>query len=162
MKKGLIAVLAAIASIAVALVVALPAGAAGNAGSTQVTTFDPTGATFPCTNGKTYTVTGGTVRSVFHDSFDGAGGEHITGTISPTGVTLTDGTSSTVYRLAGASWFGGSFNPTTGKFVSTDTSFFNILGPSGGPVGKVAAVEHFSSGGTNFSMSFGQCSAPQD
>jgi hypothetical protein len=161
MKKGLTAVLAAVGAIAVALVVALPAGAAGNAGSTQVTTFDPTGATFPCTNGTTYTVTGGTVRSVFHQSSDAAGGGHVTGTISPIGVTLTDGTSNTVYRLAGASWFGGNFD-TAGNFVTTDTSFFNILGPSGGPVAKVALVEHSSSGGANWSHDFGQCSTPDD
>ena len=159
MKKGLTAVLVAIASIAVAMVVALPAGAAG-AGA-QVTSFDPTGAVFSCSNGTNYTVTGGTVKSVFRDAFDASGTEHVTGTISPVGVTLTDGTTSTVYRLAGASWFGGSFNQTTGRFVTTDTSHFNILGPSGGPVGRVAAVEHFSSGGTNFSMTFGACSAPQ-
>jgi hypothetical protein len=161
MKKGLTAVLVAVASIAVAMVVAMPAGAAGNAGSTQVTTFDPSGAVFSCSNGTNYTVTGGTVKSVFHDGLDAAGGEHVTGTITPMGVTLTDGTSKTVYRLAGASWFGGSFN-AAGKFVTTDTSFFNILGPSGGPVARVAAVEHFSSGGTNFSITFGACSAPQD
>ena len=159
MKKGLIAVLVAVASIAVAMVVALPAGAAG--GGAQVTSFDPTGAVFSCSNGTNYTVTGGTVKSVFHDSLDAAGGEHVTGTITPMGVTLTDGTSNTIFRLAGASWFGGSFNQTTGRFVTTDTSHFNILGPSGGPVGRVAAVEHFSSGGTNFSMTFGACSAPQ-
>ena len=162
MKKGLTAVLLAVASIAVAMVAAMPAGAAGNAGSTQVTTFDPTGAVFSCSSGTNYTVTGGTVRSIFHDGLDAAGGEHITGTIAPMGVTLTDGTTSTVYRLAGASWFGGSFNQSTGKFVTTDISFFNILGPSGGPVAKVAAVEHFSSGGANFSMTFGACSAPND
>jgi len=161
MKKGFSAVLVAAAAIAVSMVVAMPAGAAGNAGSTQVATFDPTGAVFPCSNGTSYTVTGGTIKSIFHDSIDAAGGEHVTGTISPTGVTLTDGTSNTVYRLAGASWFGGSFT-AAGKFVSTDTAFFNILGPSGGPVAKVAAVEHFSSGGTNFSFNFGQCSEPQD
>jgi hypothetical protein len=159
MKKGLIAVLVAIASIAVAMVVAMPAGAAG--GAAQVTTFDPTGAVFSCSNGTNYTVTAGTVKSVFRDGLDAAGGEHVTGTITPMGVTLTDGTTNTVYRLAGASWFGGSFN-AAGKFVSTDTSFFNILGPSGGPVARVAAVEHFSSGGTNFSFNFGACSAPND
>ena len=93
MRKGLTGVLVAVAAIAVALVVAMPAGAAGNAGSTQVTTFDPTGAVFPCTNGTNYTVLGGTVKSVFHDGFDAAGGEHVTGTITPMGVTLTDGTS---------------------------------------------------------------------
>jgi hypothetical protein len=151
----------AVAAIAVALVVVLPAGAAGNAGSTQVATFDPTGATFPCTNGTTYTVTGGVVRSVFHQSGDATGGGHVTGTISPVGVTLSDGTTNTVYRLAGASWFGGSFN-ANGNFVTTDTAFFNILGPSGGPVAKVAAVEHSSSDGANWSFNFGQCTTPDD
>jgi hypothetical protein len=158
MKSRFTAVLVALAAIAVAMVVAMPAGAAG---TTVVSSFDPTGAVFSCSNGTSYTVLGGTVTSVFHDSFDAAGGEHVTGTISPKGVTLTDGTSNTVYRLAGASWFGGSFT-AAGMFVSTDTAFFNILGPSGGPVARVAAVEHFSSGGTNFSMTFGQCQTPQD
>lgn len=161
MTKGLRALLVGVAALAVALVVALPAGAAGNAGSTQVATFDPTGATFACTDGTTYTVTGGTVRSINHFSTDASGGGHVTGTISPTGVTLTDGTTETVYRLAGASWFGGSFD-SNGNFVSTDTSFFNILGPSGGPVAKVAGVEHSSSSGANWSLDFGQCSAPND
>ncbi|TMK73304.1 MAG: hypothetical protein E6G50_02120 [Actinobacteria bacterium] len=162
MKHRLTAVLVALAAIAVAMVVAMPAGAAGNAGSTQVTTFDPTGAVFSCSNGTSYTVTGGLARAVFHDSVDAAGAEHITGTTALNGVTLTDGVTSTVYRIAGASWFGGSFNETTGKFVTTDTAHFNILGPSGGPVARVSAVEHFSSGGANFSMSFGQCQEPQN
>jgi hypothetical protein len=161
MRSKAIAVIAALAAAAVALVVALPAGAAGNAGSTQVTTFDPTGAVFTCPTAN-YTVLGGTVRSVFHDSFGANGSEHVSGTTSPIGVTLTDGTTSAVYRLAGASWFGGSFNPATGQFVSTDTQFFNILGPSGGVVAKVAGVEHMSSGGANFSFNFGQCEPPQD
>src|SRR5438876_8922396 len=89
------------------------------------------------------------------------GSEHVTGTISPIGVTLTDGTTSTVYRLAGASWFGGSFNNVNGKFEFGDTQFFNILAPSGGVVAKVAGVEHMGSGGSNFSFTFGACEAPQ-
>jgi len=127
MKHKAAAVLGALGAVAVAMVTAVPAFAAGNAGSTQVATFDATGATFPCSTGVTYTVLGGSVRSIFHDSIDAAGGEHVTGTISPTGVTLSDGTTSTVYRLA-----------------------------------KVAAIEHMSSGGSNFSFNFGQCQAPSD
>jgi hypothetical protein len=161
MKHKLTAALAALAAIAVAMVIAAPAGAAGNAGSTQVETFDPTGATFTCTTGVTYTVTGGIVRSIFHFSGDASGGGHVTGTIAPTGVTLTDGTTSTVYHLAGASWFGGNFD-SSGNFVATDTAHFNILGPSGGPVGRVSTVEHMSSGGSNFSFDFGQCQPPSD
>ena len=161
MRSKVVAVLVALAAVAAALVVALPASAAGNAGTTQVTTFDPTGAVFTCP-GTNYTVLGGTVLSVFHDSLAANGSEHVTGTIAPTGVTLTDGTTSTVYRLAGASWFGGNFNVVNGKYVFTDTEFFNIIDPSGGVVAKVAGVEHMSSGGSNFQFTFGQCEAPQD
>src|SRR5881628_3577054 len=111
-SKG-VAVLTALAAVAARLVVALPANAAGNSGTTQVTTFDPTGAVFTCP-GTDYTVLGGTVRSIFHDSFAANGSEHVTGTTSPIGVTLTDGTTSTVYRLSGASWFGGNFSEVNG------------------------------------------------
>ncbi len=161
MRVKAIAVLAALAAVAVALVVALPANAAGNAGSTQIGTFDPTGAVFTCP-GTDYTVLGGTLRFVFHDSFSANGSEHVTGTNTPIGVTLSDGTTSTVYRLAGAEWFGGSFNAATGQFVTTSTDHFNILGPSGGAVGRVSAVAHASSGGTNFTFTFGDCQEPQD
>jgi hypothetical protein len=154
-----IAALAAL--VAVALVAATTASAAGNAGTTQVTTFDPTGAVFTCP-GTSYTVLGGTVLSISHDSFAANGSEHVTGTIAPIGVTLTDGTTDTVYRLAGASWFGGNVDPAHGKYEFTDTEFFNILGPSGGVVAKVAGVEHMGTGGSNFSFSFGACQPPQD
>src|SRR5919197_732568 len=143
------------------MVAAVAANAAGNAGTTQVSRFDPTRAVFTCP-GTNYTVLGGSVLSVFHDSFAANGSEHVTGTIAPTGVTLSDGSTSTLYRLAGASWFGGNFNSANGKYEFTDTEFFNILGPSGGVVARVAGVEHMSSGGSNFSFTFGQCEAPQD
>jgi hypothetical protein len=161
MRVKAIAVLAALAAVAIALVVALPASAAGNAGSTQIGTFDPTGAVFTCP-GTNYTVLGGTLRFVFHDSFAANGSEHVTGTIAPIGVTLSDGTTNTTYRLSGASWFGGNLDYVNGKYEFGDTEFFNILGPSGGVVAKVAGVEHSGSGGSNFSFSFGQCEAPQD
>jgi hypothetical protein len=161
MRVKAIAVLAALAAVAVALVVALPANAAGNAGSTQIGTFDPTGAVFTCP-GTDYTVLGGMLRFVFHDSFAANGSEHVTGTNTPIGVTLSDGTTSTVYRLAGAEWFGGSFNAATGQFVTTSTDHFNILGPSGGAVGRVSAVAHASSGGAGFTFTFGDCQEPQD
>lgn len=161
MRHKAIAAFAALAAAATALVIALPAGAAGNAGTTQVSTFDATGAVFTCP-GTNYTVLGGTVRSVFHDSIAANGSEHVTGTISPTGVTLTDGTTSTIYQLAGASWFGGNFSEVNGKYEFTDTEFFNIIAPGGGVVAKVAGVEHMGSGGSNFSFTFGPCEAPQN
>jgi hypothetical protein len=148
------------AVVGLALVVALPAGAAGNAGTTQVTTFDPTGAVFTCPNAN-YTALGGIVRSVMHDSFAANGSEHVTGTIAPIGVTLTDGTTNTVYKLSGASWFGGNLDYVNGKYEFSDTEFFNIIGPTG-VVARVAGVEHSGTGGSNFSFSFGECQAPQN
>ena len=106
----------------------VPAFAGGQAGTTDVSTFDPTGVVFTCP-GTDYTVLGGSVLSVFHDSLAANGSEHVTGTTAPTGVTLTDGTTDTVYRLAGASWFGGNFSEVNGKYEFTDTEFFNIIAP---------------------------------
>jgi len=161
MRHKAVAVLAALAAIAAALVLALPAGAAGNAGSTVVSNFDPTGAVFTCPS-TNYTILGGTVRTVMHFSTATNGSEHVTGTTSPIGVTLTDGSTSTIYRLSGASWFGGNFNPATGTGEFGDTQFFNIVAPGGGVVGKVAGVEHTGTNGSNVSFTFGACQAPQD
>jgi hypothetical protein len=47
-------------------------------------------------------------------------------------------------------------------FETTSPDFFNILGPSGGVVAKVAGVAHASSGGANFTYTFGACQEPQD
>jgi hypothetical protein len=156
------AVAAALAALSCAAVMAVPALAAGSAGTTQVTTFDATGAQFPCSDGTTYTALGGTVHSIMHDSFSANGAEHVTGTIAPTRVTLTDGTTSTVYTLGGALWFGGNLNQATGQFEFTDTGFLNIIAPGGGVVGKVAGVEHMGSNGATFSFNFGDCQAPQN
>jgi hypothetical protein len=90
------------------------------------------------------------------------GSEHVTGTISPIGMTLTDGTTSAIYRLSGATWFGGNVNAATRKFEFGDTSYFSIIGPTGGLAAKVAAIQHWGSGGSNFSFTFGPCEAPQD
>jgi hypothetical protein len=156
MRYRVLLVLTSIAVIAAALVVVLPANAGTGA---EVTTFDPTGAQFACTDA-TYTAVGGVVQQVLRDSFDANGGEHVTGTITPKGVTLTDGTS--LFRLVGASWFGGSFNEATGHFVFTDTGDFNIIAADGTVVGRVSTVEHAGSNGSSFSFDFGNCQPPND
>lgn len=148
----------ALAAAATSLVLAIPAGAAGP-GATHVSMFDPTGAVFTCP-GASYTVLGGSVRSVFHYSVAADGSEHVSVAETPIGVTLTDGTTDAVYRLAGASPGSGNFSEVSGQFVFTDPSHFNIIGPSGGVVAEVAGVEHASSGGSNFVFTFGPCQAP--
>jgi hypothetical protein len=157
MHRKTLSLLVLAAAIAVSLVVALPASA-GSSGA-QVTTFAPAGAQFVCTNA-TYTVVGGVVQQVLRDGFDATGGEHFTGTITPKGVTLTDGTS--LYRLVGVTWFGGSFNNATGHYVFTDTGHFNIIASDGTVVGHVSTVEHSGSNGSTFSFDFGNCQAPNN
>jgi hypothetical protein len=152
---------AAGAALAAVLIVALPASAAGNAGTTYVTTIEVTGAVFTCP-GANYTVLGGTLRFVIHDSIGADGSEHVRITRVPIGVTLSDGTTSTIYRLAGANSSGGNLNVGNDQFEFSDTTFFNILAPNGGVVARVAGVEHVSPSGSGFSFTFGQCEAPQD
>jgi hypothetical protein len=126
---------------------ALPAQAAGSG--------------ITCLNGTTtvtYTPTGGYLHQTFHDSFDATGGEHVTGTVNAVGVTLTDGTTSTVYKASGALWFGGYMRPD-GSFVGTDTGFINII--SGGViVDRVASVDHVNFNGSGFTFNFGSCAPP--
>jgi hypothetical protein len=159
--RRIVALVAALATIAAALAVALPANAAGNAGTTEVTTFDPTGAVFTCPEAN-YTVLGGIVRFLLHDSIAADGSEHVTITREPIGVTLSDGTTSTIYRLVGANSSGGNFDVVNGKYEFTDITFFNILAPNGGVVARVAFVTHVTSSGSGLLFTFGQCEAPQE
>ena len=156
-----VATLAALGAIVSALVVAVSASAAGSAATTQVTTFDPTGAVFTCPD-RSYTVLGGTVRFVSHDSTAADGSQHLRITRVPIEVTLSDGTTSTIYRLVGANSAGGNISVPSGRFEFTDVTLFNILAPNGGVVARVASVVHVSPGGRGFEFKFGECEAPQD
>jgi hypothetical protein len=148
------------AVLAVAFIAALPASGAGNAGTTFVTTIDVTGAVFTCP-GTNYTVLGGTLFFLIHDSIAADGSEHVKFTRVPMGVTLSDGTTSTIYRLTGANSSGGSIGLDNGGFEFTDITFFNIVGPDGAIVARVAAVSHVGPLGGGFSFTFGECEAPQ-
>ena len=155
-----VATLVTVGAMVSALAVAVSASAAGNAAPTQVTTFDPTGTVFTCPRTH-YTVLGGTVRVVSHDSTAADGSEHLTIKRVPIDVTLSDGTTSTIYRLVGANSASGNISVVTGRFEFTDVTFFNILAPNGGVVARVASVVHVSPGGGAFEFKFGECEAPQ-
>jgi len=155
-----VAALAAVGAMVSPLAIAVSASAAGNAATTQVTTFDPTGAVFACP-GTNYTVLGGTVRFVSHDSTAADGSQHLRITRVPIDVTLSDGTTSRTYRLVGANSAGGNISVPTGRFEFTDATFFNILAPNGGVMARVAALVHVSPG-SDLEFKFGECEAPQD
>jgi hypothetical protein len=142
---------------------AAPAGASA-ASTSEHTSFDPTGEAFTCQGGD-LTITGGTVYQVFHLNQDAQGIIHVTGTITPRNVTLTDA-SGNGYALSGAAWFGGKTTPNDDLLVSTDTEHFVIHKASGGVYAKVQAVEHLNvtpSGKVNVkSFNLGSCQPPQD
>lgn len=148
------------AAVAAVFIAALPASGAGNAGTTSGTTIDVTGAIFTCP-GTNYTVLGGTLFFLIHDSIAADGSEHVKFTRVPMGVTLSDGTTSTIYRLTGANSSAGSIGLGNDGFEFTDIAFFNIVAPDGGIVARVAAVQHVGPSGSGFSFTFGECQAPQ-
>ncbi len=120
-----------------------------------------TGAVFTCP-GTEYMVVEGTLRFVFHDSIAADGSEHLTSKRVPTEVTLTDGSTTTVYRLVGANAAGGNVNlEGSDSSEFTDVTMFNILAPGGGIVDQVASVTHVGPTGSGFSFTFGECEAPQ-
>jgi hypothetical protein len=142
--------------------VALPASASPG----QVVKVSVAGAEFTCTDGTTFTAVSGDAVFLFHESTDPQGGDHVTGTVAPSNVTLTHSSDNLLYHLGGASWFGG--NITAGGAQNfTDTEHFRILGPSGGPVGSVSIVAHATANanGTltiSFERDTGTCQPPQD
>jgi hypothetical protein len=148
---------AAISSLA--LVGGLMAGAPGvlAAGAT-VSTMPATGTAFACLSG-TYTVTAGTLHYVLQQGTSASGNTEITGTVTPQGVVLKDASGST-YSLAGASWFGETFNAQTGVSVMTETADFQVLKPGSGVVANVQQTFHVDSSGT-VSAEKGSCASPE-
>jgi hypothetical protein len=165
MTGALAARRAALVALLLALAALLVAPSTASAAPGQVTRVDVTGAVFDCTD-VTYTVTGGTAMFLIHEGTDTNGGGHVTGTVAPTGVTLTSSADDLTYHLAGASWFGGNFTAGgTSNFI--DTEYFNILSPSGGVVARVAVTSVFvvnAQGVVTVDLvkDKGTCTAPED
>ena len=156
----------AIAGLASGLMVLFGVALPASASAGQVVKMPVAGAQFTCTDGTAFTAVSGEAVFLFHESTDAQGGDHVTGTVAPANVTLTHSSDSLLYHLGGASWFGG--NTTAGGAQNfTDTEHFQILGPSGGPVGSVSIVAHatVNANGTltiSFERDTGTCLPPQD
>lgn len=128
---------------------------------TEHGSFDAAGAVFACQGGD-LTAISGTVDQVVHTTIDGQGVFHITGTIVPHDVTLTDASGDT-YTLSGASWFGGKGAADESSIlVETDTAHFVVHDADGGVYAKVQVVEHLSPNGKSFTFDRGACEEPVD
>jgi hypothetical protein len=118
-------------------------------------TQDVTGDTLQCGD-TTYTIVSGEIAIVMHEGQSASGNANVTGTITPRHVVLQD-QDGNLYSLAGAIWFGATFNANTGGFQATSTDKFQIVSQGGGTVDSVNAVEHVSPNGKEFLFDFGTC-----
>ena len=142
--------------------IGLAAGAASAAqplNDTQHVTQDVTGQVFTCSGGD-LTIDSGSISIVQHENVDGQGIFHITGTVTPQDVVLSDAAGN-LYSISGAQWFGGKAVSEDTPILFTDTEHFVIHSASGGVYAKVQAVSHFSQNGASFSFDKGSCQPPQ-
>src|SRR6266536_5168323 len=121
---------------------------------------DVTGAVFTCTDA-TYTIVSGSIRLVLHEDVTASGNMNVTGTLTPEHVVAQD-EAGNLFDIVGASWFGGSFNASTGGTAFTDTEKFQIVGQGGGTVGSVNLTTHISPNGDFKSFDFGSCMPPPE
>jgi hypothetical protein len=141
-----------------ALVLAAAAAAyPASAAPAEHFTEDVTGDVFVC-DSAVYTVTSGTLLSVFHEGTSASGNTNFTGTLVPKHVVLEDDEGN-VYSLSGAVWFGNTSNAQQGTSQGTFTAFFNIVRNGVGVVDTVRMVAHFGANG-EFSIDSGSCVLP--
>jgi hypothetical protein len=125
-------------------------------------TEDVTGDTFQCDTA-VYTVTSGTVSIVTHEGSSASGNTNFTVTITPRNVVAVD-EAGNQYSIAGAIWFGGTFNANTGGEQFTDTDKLQIVSSGGGTVDSVNVTFHITAQPNNIvvkDFDFGTCAEPE-
>jgi hypothetical protein len=159
-KIGVVALGAVAAACAIGAL-AGPANASATAFKDHETGIPVAGDVAHCTT-VDLTITSGTIDSYVNGVVDAQGVVHVTGTIVPHDVTLTDGTNT--YYISGAAWFGlTGTDPDNGVItLATDTEHFVIRNADGGIYAKVQFVEHLSPNGNYFQFDTGACETPQD
>jgi hypothetical protein len=143
---------------------AMGLAAGGASASAMSETFhvtqDVTGQVFTCTGGD-LTIDSGMISIIQHDNVDGQGIFHVTSTVTPKNVVLSDADGNT-YSISGSQWFGGKALSEEEPILFTDTEHFVIRSAGGGVYAKVQAVSHFSATGASFTFDKGSCETPQD
>ncbi len=154
-----VATVSALGALGLATTSASGASAAPTVNDTMHLTEDVTGQVFTCTGGN-LTIDSGSISIVQHENVDAQGVMHVTGTITPQDVTLSDAAGNH-YSISGAQWFGGKAVSEDSPILFTDTEHFVIHSASGGVYARVQSVTHFSQNGASFSFDKGSCQPPQ-
>jgi hypothetical protein len=142
----------------VALVSALTTSAFAS-GPAQKFIEDVAGDQIVCVD-ETYTITSGQIQFVIHEGESASGNFNFTGTITPREVVAED-SAGNEYRVAGAFWFGGTFNSKTEAFQETFTGKLQIVSPGGGTADSVNITFHQSPNGVVKAFDFGTCEEPE-
>ena len=150
--RAIAAAVSTAGALAVVVSFAGPASAAA-----QHSSFPVAGAQISCTN-TTYTLTGGSVDSVFNVTASADGSIHVTGTDTANHITAVDPSGNT-YSFVGADWFGGTLTAQGGG-TFTDTNEFQIIAANGGVADRVRVIDHVSPNGQTISFDFGTCAPP--
>lgn len=153
-------VLAAVSALGAVGLASATASAAPTVNDTMHVTQDVSGEVFTCSGGN-LTIDSGSISIVQHENVDAQGIFHITATITPQDVVLSDAAGNH-YSISGAQWFGGKALSEDAPILFTDTEHFVIHSASGGVYAKVQSVTHFSQDGASFSFDKGSCQTPQD
>jgi hypothetical protein len=153
-------VVAAVSALGAMGLAAGSASAAPTVNDTVHVTQDVSGEVFTCTGGN-LTIDSGSISIMQHENVDAQGVFHITATITPQDVVLSDAAGNH-YSISGAQWFGGKALSEDSPILFTDTEHFVIHSATGGIYGKVQSVTHFSQAGASFSFDRGSCETPQD
>jgi hypothetical protein len=158
------ATLGGLAALAALAALSLSAGSADASTSrtTERISLSAEGAVFSCQGGD-LTATSGTFNQLIHTNVDGPGVFHITVTITPDGVRLTDPVGNG-YTLSGASRIGGKAAGPDAEspiILATETEHLVVQRSTGGVYAKVQSVEHVSSNGRAFIFDGGTCEPPR-
>lgn len=140
---------------ALALLAAVAAPAAAGTGATMHLSQPLEGATITCGD-LVLTPVEGSLDGVMHESMDGRGVYHFTGTEVAHDAVLEDAARAR-YRLVGASSFSGTSTDADGNEVlsfRTEVSFV-VLRPDGGRLGTVRMLERVDAHGDVSSVSGG-------
>jgi hypothetical protein len=107
-----------------------------------------------------YTITSGSVKTVFHEGTSASGNTNFTGTITTQGIVAEDA-AGTQYSIRGTEWFGATDNAQQGTFQATFTGQLQVVAAGAGRVDSVRVVQHITFVNGNVKeFDFGTCVAP--
>jgi hypothetical protein len=120
---------------------------------------DVTGDVLDCGSAQ-YTITSGSIKTVFHEGTSASGNLNFTGTVTAQAIVARDAAGN-IYSIRGTEWFGSTENAQQGTFQATFTGQLQVVAKGSGRVDRVKVTEHITVVNGNIKeFDFGTCVAP--